>query len=83
MAWLACKVCHSNERTRKNTFYCPAGRASRHVLAKATLMSCVCVPVGGADGQLIYMVVEGNEGRATCSLIRSVKTKVQSMWKDA
>jgi len=46
-------------------------------------MSCVCVPVGGADGQLIYMVVEGNEGRATCSLIRSVKTKVQSMWKDA
>jgi len=43
VAWPACKVRHSNGRTRKNTFYCPAGRASRHVLAKATLMSCVCV----------------------------------------
>jgi len=36
----------------------------------------------GRTGQLIY-IGKGGEGGATCSLIRSMETKVQSMWQDA
>lgn len=72
----------------KNTFYCSRGCASRHVLTVA-LISFMCV--GVCDGavlspgcvcewQLIYIELMG-VGVATCSLIRSMKTKVQIQTK--